>query len=280
MTRREIYKKVLAVTEARYAGQEAQAVAERFCRDLYGFGRFEVVLEGDAEVESVVAHDFQECVQRLASGEPVQYIVGHTEFLGRRFGVCPGVLIPRPETEQLVLMVAESQAAKCPRIIDMGTGSGAIAVSLALEVEGSRVEAIDLSDVALEVASANAEALGATVAFSKEDIFAFEAAEGAYDVVVSNPPYIPESEREEMERNVVDFEPSEALFVPNDEPLIFYERIADVALRGLREGGLLAFEIHERLAIETAQMLVRKGFRDVTTYDDLNSKPRIILCTK
>jgi release factor glutamine methyltransferase len=134
--------------------------------------------------------------------------------------------------------------------------------------------------VALEVASANAEALGATVAFAKEDIFAFEAAEGAYDVVVSNPPYIPESEREEMERNVVDFEPSEALFVPNDEPLIFYERIADVALRGLREGGLLAFEIHERLAIETAQMLVRKGFRDVTTYEDLNSKPRIILCTK
>lgn len=177
-------------------------------------------------------------------------------------------------------MIARRELPRGARILDVGTGSGAIAVSLALEIEGARVEAIDLSEVAVEVARSNAEALGAEVAVERADIFAFEPEAEGYDVVVSNPPYIPVAERVEMLRNVVDFEPSEALFVPNDEPLIFYERIADVALGGLRRGGLLAFEIHERLAIETAQMLVRKGFKEVTTYEDFYSKPRMILCTK
>lgn len=280
MTRKEIYNRALEAVVAHYDGPEAAAVAERFCADLYGFGRFEMVLDGGVEPEGFVLGDFEECLGRLSAGEPVQYIVGHTEFLGRKFGVRPGVLIPRPETEELVLMIARRELPRGARILDVGTGSGAIAVSLALEIEGARVEAIDLSEVAVEVARSNAEALGAEVAIERADIFAFEPEAEGYDVVVSNPPYIPVAERVEMPRNVVDFEPSEALFVPNDEPLIFYERIADVALGGLRRGGLLAFEIHERLAIETAQMLVRKGFKEVTTYEDFYSKPRMILCTK
>lgn len=280
MTRKEIYDKAVAAAEGLYDEVECGAVAERLCADLYGFGRFDVVMNGDVEPDNFHTEQFEMQLQRVAQGEPVQYIVGSTEFYSRTFAVRSGVLIPRPETEELVALVVRENRTPTPRIIDLGTGSGAIAVSLACEIEGARVEALDLSEVAVEVASANAEQNGADVRVQRGDIFLWEPERESYDVIISNPPYIPLCERGEMARNVTDYEPSEALFVPDERPLVYYERIADVALVALRNGGKLYFEIHERLAEETAQMLREKGLCDVTLHKDMNGKPRMMVCTK
>ncbi len=280
MTRKEIFDRVLQVANGVYDGREAAAVAERFCVDVCGFGRFDVALDGERECKSITTVALEEFLMRLASGEPIQYIVGTTEFYGRRFAVRSGVLIPRPETEELVALVVRENTLESPHIIDLGTGSGAIAISLAAEIEGAQVEALDLSEVAVEVARDNAERNGVKVSVLRGDIFLWEPAPASYDVIISNPPYIPENERVGMARNVTDYEPSEALFVPDERPLIYYERIADVALVGLRDGGKLYFEIHEKLAEQTAQMLHEKGLCDVTLHKDMNGKPRMMVCTK
>ncbi len=280
MTRKEIYDRVLAAAAPIYDDVERRAVAERLCADLYGFGRFDVVMNGEAVPEDFDAERFEVLLDRVAKGEPVQYIVGSTEFYGRRFVVREGVLVPRPETEELVALIVRENTAPTPRIVDLCTGTGAIAVSLACEIAGARVEAVDLSPIAVEVASENIGANGVDVALESGDVFEWEPEADAYDVIVSNPPYIPESERMDMDRNVVDFEPEMALFVPDETPLIFYERIADIALVGLREGGRLYFEIHERYAEECAQMLRTKGLCDVQIHNDMNSKPRMVVCTK
>jgi release factor glutamine methyltransferase len=279
MTRRELYRKVQSVATELYGEQEGCAVADRLTEDIYSFGRFEVVLAGELEVEGFDSEVFERVLTRLRTGEPVQYIVGHTEFLERRFAVRKGVLIPRPETEELVMHIVRRCGAGA-RILDVGTGSGAIAISLAGEIPSAEVVAIDLSPVAVEVARENALSLGVEVTVRQQDIFTYEPSAESFDVIVSNPPYIPLAEREEMERNVVDFEPSEALFVPDESPLLFYERIADVAKVALKEGGLLCFEIHERLSEQSVQMLADKGFRNIELLHDLNSKPRMIICQK
>lgn len=279
MTRKEIFDRVLQVAQGVYEGREAAAVAERFCVDVCGFGRFDVALDGARECGSITTAALEELLARIAKGEPVQYVVGTTEFYGRSFAVRSGVLIPRPETEELVALVVRENSLEAPHIIDLGTGSGAIAVSLAAEIEGARVEALDLSEVAVEVAKSNAARNGVEVEVLRGDIFLWEPASESYDVIISNPPYIPECERKDMERTVTDYEPSEALFVPDDSPLVYYERIADMALVGLREGGRLYFEIHESLATETARMLEQKGF-NVALHHDMNSKPRMIVCHK
>lgn len=280
MTRREIYQKVLRVAQSCYNEREAASVAERFCSDLYGFGRFEVTLDGDLEPTGFDGVVLDGYLGRLAQGEPVQYIIGWSDFYGRRFVVRPGVLIPRPETEELVALIVRENRGTAPRIVDLGTGSGVIAVSLAAEMRDAQVEALDISPVAVAVTRENASANGVGVKIREEDIFAWVPASESYDVVVSNPPYIPASERAEMERNVVDYEPDLALFVPDDDPLRYYIRIADVALMGLRKGGRLYFEIHEKLAAETVAMLCQKGFESVEIHNDINSKPRMIACRK
>lgn len=280
MTRREIYDRVLTRAQNLYGKSEGAAVAERLCADLYGFGRFEVALNGEAVPEEFDAKSFEEYLVRLDSGEPVQYIVGWTEFCGRRFKVQQGVLIPRPETEELVELIVRDTIPENARIIDFGTGSGAIAISLAAALKGARVEALDVSPVSVGVARDNALLNGVRVDVVLGDMFLWEPEPESYDVMVSNPPYIPNNERKEMARNVVDFEPSVALFVPDDKPLVFYERIADLALVGLRKGGKLYFEIHERLALETVAMLREKGFQEVELHQDMNSKPRMVVCRK
>lgn len=277
MTRKEIFDRVLQVAQRVYDAREAAAVAERYCVDRCGFGRFDVALDGSKECPSITEEVLQPSLDRLRAGEPVQYVVGSTEFYGRRFAVRQGVLIPRPETEELVALVVRENSLVEPRIIDLGTGSGAIAVSLAAEIGGARVEALDLSDVAVQVAGENARANGVRVAVAKGDIFEWQPLAESYDIIISNPPYIPESERESMERNVTDYEPSEALFVPDGEPLLYYERIAEVARVALAEEGRLYFEIHETLAEQTASLLSAMGY-EVALHHDMNHKPRMIEC--
>lgn len=281
MTRKEIFNLTLNAAHCCYDGREAMAVAERYCSDLYGFGRFDVAMDGEAHPEGFDEPRFRADLERLRGGEPVQYVVGHTDFLGRRFVVRPGVLIPRPETEELVAKVLE-ECCLGPKvhILDIGTGSGAIAVSLAAECAGACVDALELSPVAAAVAEENARLNGVDVRVLRCDVFDFAITSEAYDVVISNPPYIPIEECEQMDVNVREFEPHEALFVPNHTPLIFYERIAEVAQRGLVQGGWLCLEIHSPLAEATAAMLRERSFVALTIHADLNSKPRMILCQK
>lgn len=280
MTRRELYNKVWMSVAPLYDHPEPVAVAERICADLYGFDRFGMTLMPSAEVEGFDEEAFEQVCKRLAEGCPVQYVVGHTEFCDLRFAVREGVLIPRPETEQLVRLVAEKHSNSGVRLMDIGTGSGAIAVSLAKLIEGARVTAVDVSEDALAVASENAAANDAKVEFVRADIFAYEPTPESLDVVVSNPPYIPESERSQMARNVVGYEPSLALFVPDHSPIMFYQRIADVARVALVAGGALYFEVLERYASEVAECLVCRGFVEVEVIEDFFSKPRIVSARK
>lgn len=234
-------------------------------------------------------------VERLAAGEPLQYVLGESEFYGRRFAVRRGVLIPRPETEELVDRIVRSvrgragEAGECEpplrtplagrglRILDVGTGSGCIAVSLALELPAAEVYAADISDEALEVAAENCRRLGARVTLRRADALTDLAEQfpERFDVIVSNPPYVPESDRGAMHPNVRDYEPALALFVPDDDPLRFYRAIARSGRRMLRPGGRLWFEIYEHAAAQMADMLAAEGYAATEIYRDLFDKERM-----
>ncbi len=280
LTRYIIYYKLLTTLRTLYPQSEAAAIAERYCNDVCGFGYFDLTLNPSVEVEDLTEVGFEGDMARLAAGEPVQYVIGWTEFCDLRFWVRSGVLIPRPETEELVAMIVGDNRLEEPRILDIGTGSGAIAVSLAHKIKGAQVEAMDLSVEALEVAHFNARSHGLKVELFQDDVLEFEPEPESLDVVVSNPPYIPQSESATMWRNVVDYEPSMALFVPDENPIVFYERIADVAWEALVSGGKLYFELHETTAHDVAAMARRRGFCEVEVVADINSKPRMLRCVK
>ena len=217
---------------------------------------------------------------RLQKGEPVQYVTGKAPFCGRFFHVDPGVLIPRPETEELVEKVLAIAAEDSYRhhILDIGTGSGCIAITLALK--GHDVTAWDISNDALRIARENAEQLGAAVTFEKRDILQSQdnMPTGKWDIIVSNPPYICKKEASEMESNVLDHEPHEALFVPDEEPLLFYDAIARYGIGSLKDGGMLAFEINPLYVEDLARLLDALGYHDVKVLKDSFSRERFIIC--
>ena len=229
-----------------------------------------------------------ELAARVAQGEPVQYVLGETDFCGMTMKVKPGVLIPRPETEELVNWIVETLHTKKPtvncQLLDIGTGSGCIAVALAKKLEQAEVEAWDVSEVALEVTKENAERNGVKVKVNKVDVLSPQTSNfkplTSYDVIVSNPPYICEEEMEEMEKNVLEHEPALALFVPNHDPLLFYKRIAELGLTMLKEKGLLFFEINRRFGAEVVKMLQEKGYQEVELRQDLFGNDRMVKAIK
>jgi release factor glutamine methyltransferase len=221
----------------------------------------------------------KDAVKRINDHEPVQYVFGETEFFGRTFKVNPSVLIPRPETEELVSLVKDhfnERNIAAPRILDIGTGSGCISVTLALEFPAATLFASDVSKEALDTAAQNAATLKASVNFFNSDILTNEVPLKELDAIVSNPPYIPLSERGAMKNNVTRFEPSLALFVSDDDPMIFYKAISIKAFGVLRPGGLIALEINERLGSDVVSVLTQAGFHSVQTVKDLFRKERIV----
>lgn len=279
-----------------YGTSEAQAVIRLVLEELYGFTLTDLVM---GSVEALPVKEQQRLdaiVARLRKGEPVQYILGRARFFGRDFRVSPAVLIPRPETEELCRLVIEDVHKSSvpdtrhpsPAILDIGTGSGCIAVTLALDLPDADVTAIDISDAALKIASDNAARLHADINFLRRDIL--EAAEEEseaespashkWSVIVSNPPYIAEKEKKDMETNVLDYEPGLALFVPDDDPLRFYRAIAVYAARTLCSGGRLFFEINPLYAEPLQRMFANKGFTDIRVVDDQFGKRRFITCNK
>ena len=255
-----------------YGERESEAIARMVVCDRLSSSFSQLVAHYDDECEIA---DVEHIVKELQSGRPVQYVLGRAEFCDSVFEVAEGVLIPRPETEELVYRIAE-MAKQGARILDIGTGSGAIAISLAKLVKESEVVAIDISTEALKIAQHNAERLGAAVGFVEADALGDLSHLGEFDIIVSNPPYIPQSDIVDMRKNVVDFEPHTALFVPDNDILKFYVATADNAHKMLREGGSLWFEIYEKAGEELCAMLRGKGFLQTELIEDANLKPRMV----
>ena len=255
-----------------YGEREAEAMARMVvCEKLsYNFSQLVAHYDDECEIEGL-----KSLIDELQSGRPVQYVLGRAEFCDSVFEVEEGVLIPRPETEELVYRIAET--AKCgARILDIGTGSGAIAISLAKLVKEAEVVAVDISTEALIIAKRNAERLGVKVEFVEADALSDLSHLGEFDIIVSNPPYIPQSDIVDMRKNVVDFEPHLALFVPDNDILKFYVATAENAQRMLREEGSLWFEIYEKAGVELCDMLREKGFAQTELIEDANLKPRMV----
>ena len=222
----------------------------------------------------------QSLLRRLRNFEPIQYILGEARFLGRAFQVASGVLIPRPETEELVEIMLK-EISSTSRILDIGTGSGCIAVTLAKELPGTQVTAWDVSEEALAIAAANSLALQAPVCFEQRDVLAYTpGVTERYDVIVSNPPYVTEAEKQDMERNVLDWEPSLALFVPDTDPLRFYRRIAVLGLEMLESDGKLYFEINRTFGEDIVFMMRELGYRFVRLQEDISHNDRFVIAQK
>ncbi len=272
MTVREAVAEVVKAIEPLYNQTEATAIAREVVCRLAGYNFSEFVLHYHQPFDS---KEFSSAVEQLSKGCPVQYVTGVARFCDMDFEVCPEVLIPRPETEELVAkVVAELSVAE--RVLDVGTGSGAIAISVAKGAEGAAVVGVDISEQALQIAAHNAQRLGVEVEFCKADALTDMGFLGSFDVIVSNPPYIPYSDLESMHTNVVDFEPHLALFVADNDPLCFYRSIAQNGLSMLKTGGRLYFEIYEHYGTHIKTMLEQMGYSDVVVAKDIFGKERMV----
>ena len=252
---------------------EAQAIIRIICEDVFNYDPVDVALRQESELPEFAQDKVADIIARLRRHEPLQYIVGSARFHGHKFKVTPAVLIPRPETEQLVDIIVDENTASDLRVLDMGTGSGCIAISLARALKFAQVEALDVSHDALAVARENAATLKAKVRFFESDMLSPQPP-ARYDIIVSNPPYICWSEREAMDRNVKDYEPGQALFVPDNDPLLFYKAIAPYAAQSLERGGRLYLEINQRFGNEVKRLLEDNGFDEVRIIEDSFGKVR------
>ncbi|MFY7669933.1 peptide chain release factor N(5)-glutamine methyltransferase [Tenacibaculum sp. MEBiC06402] len=261
-----------------YPKTEIDAFFFRAIESVLELQLMDVFTKQDFKIEENKLVTLKSVLDKLKNEEPIQYILGETEFYGYKFKVNSDVLIPRPETEELVSWVTETCNSdnRVLNILDIGTGSGCIAISVKKEIETSKVTAFDISEKALETAKVNAKLNDADVNFIHHDILSDTKVHQMFDVIISNPPYVRELEKVEIKNNVLNNEPHLALFVEDDNPLMFYKRIADFAKTNLNQDGVLFFEINQYLGEETKQMLLQKGFKDVVLKSDLFGNHRMI----
>ena len=260
-----------------YTEDEIRSLCRLIFTRMFLFTNIRILLYKHEEVEKIYTDVFEGVIGDLLEGKPIDYIIGYTEFAGLTVYLNPDTLIPRPETEELVAWVVDEAPETGVRVLDVGTGSGCIALALASMIEGARVEGIDVAERAVEEASQNASLNELEVAFEVRDIFRHEEYEWpSYDIIVSNPPYVRESERAAMEPRVLDYEPARALFVPDEDPLVFYRAIGEFGMRHLVPGGSLYFEINEALGLENIELLKSLGYTDLVLRHDLFDKPRMV----
>ena len=276
-TRREIFNRLYQAAQPLYGDAEARQIAEMLIIAKGKISRNDLIIDPHKEL---IIEELDNIIEELRSWRPVQYIIGYADFYDMELEVGEGVLIPRPETEELVEWIA-SESKSNTSILDVGTGSGCIAIALHRAIKESRVCAIDISSKALDIARRNGNKYAPEVQFVEGDALGdFDKLFGAkFDVVVSNPPYIPESDMELMRANVTKYEPETALFVPDSDPLLFYRAIAQTSKRLLKHEGKLYFEIYESLAKEMIAMLETEGYSDIILREDFRGKPRMICAT-
>lgn len=276
MTQRDVYRELWQRLLPVYDEREAKAIVRMILEERFGLTLTDIVCGALDRLDDPNRNQLNQLMARLEAGEPVQYALGEAIFCGRRFHVEPGVLIPRPETQQLVALTEDMvRPLVRPAILDIGTGSGCIAISLALNCPTAAVSAWDISEKALRIAQGNAAALHAEVCFERQDALRPPVGTGRkWDAIVSNPPYVMEKERAEMAENVLEHEPEEALFVPDDDPLRFYRAIARYGRETLKDGGALLFEINPLLAEEMRRMLEAESYRRIEIVVDEFGKER------
>lgn len=296
----EFVKAGTKALESLYPQKEARSIVLMLCEEVLGTENYTHIVEPEFKIDDKKLPELEAAMERLKKMEPVQYVLGHTEFYGRTFKVDPAVLIPRPETELLCrdaiklgmrvfrMRSPYGKNAEPVRILDLCTGSGCIAWTMALSIPGSRVTAVDISDAALEVAAGQdfASELKSKETFKPEFMKADvldseqEIELGPFDMVLSNPPYIMESEKEDMRRNVLEYEPESALFVPDDDPLLFYRAIARWSQRFMSPEGVGLSEVNESLARQTETVFKAAGYAHTEIVRDLSDKNRYIIYHK
>lgn len=262
-----------------YPPEEIRQFVRIILSHLLDFSTTDILTKGDTELSERQVSFLDDCVQRLKKQEPVQYILGETEFLGLKLKVNEHTLIPRPETEELVMWVTEHINSKTKEVLDIGTGSGCIALGIKSLNTNATVKGWDVSGNALTIAKENSVLNDLAIEYSKVDILLDEPEKSYtenFDIIVSNPPYVRESEKKLMEPNVLDHEPHLALFVDDNDPLIFYRVIAAKAKKMLKPGGLLFFEINEAFGVQMHNLMEKEGFKDIEIKQDINGKDRMI----
>ncbi|MCZ4320218.1 peptide chain release factor N(5)-glutamine methyltransferase [Aequorivita viscosa] len=266
-----------------YPSEEIQSFFNILSEKYLGFTRLQIALDPEVEVTEEDSEKFEKALLRLKKHEPIQYIIGETEFYGLPFKVNKHTLIPRPETEELVEWILSEKAlytqiSNFNTILDIGTGSGCIAISLAKNLQNAEVAALDISEEALQIARENAELNSVEVTFFQTDILKAETLPMQYNIIVSNPPYVRELEMEKMQQNVLKYEPDTALYVKDADPLLFYRAISTLAKSHLKPDGKLFFEINEYLSEELSALLTSEGFRNIEVKKDIFGKDRMVKC--
>ena len=271
--------------EGLYPIEELKSFFYLLAGKYLNLSRINIALQLNNELTHEEQSSFYQAADRLRNHEPIQYILGETEFFGMPITVNKQVLIPRPETEELVSWIIEDVDKNEATILDIGTGSGCIAISLAKKLNNAVVSAIDISTRAIEVAKKNTLINNVNIEFSRVDVLNFEADldlhhkwESKFDIIVSNPPYVRMQEKKLMKLNVIDHEPDIALFVEDDDPLLFYRKISQLSKQYLRQNGTLYLEINEYLGLEMEKMLNKAGFKHVVLKKDMFGKNRMIKC--
>jgi release factor glutamine methyltransferase len=259
-----------------YSEAEIKSFTKIIFTEVFHLNMLDIYMGKDINLSANQLRELDEILVRLQKYEPIQYIVGCETFFGMCFHVTPAVLIPRPETEELVSLIIKENTGYPARILDIGTGSGCIAISLSKNLPQSKVSSWDVSEEALLVARRNNDTLGTSVSFNQVNILEYQPGDEVFDVIVSNPPYVALSERVDMEQNVLHWEPSLALFVPDEDPLLFYRKIAEVGLQLLTPGGKIYFEINQAFGKETAELLLGLGYYNVEIVKDIFGKNRIV----
>ena len=283
MTAKALKKQFSEALSELYPSEEIQSFFSILSEKHLNMSRLDLTLNPEMALSEVISKKYTEALKRLQNHEPIQYVVGETEFYGLQFKVNRHTLIPRPETEELVDWICKELKTQNPvprTILDIGTGSGCIAISLSKIILGSNVSAIDFSGDTLDVAKHNASLHKVDIDFIKMDVLKAQQLPSQYEVIVSNPPYVRNLEKDKMQSNVLNFEPASALFVSDEDPLVFYKKIASLANKHLTTNGLLYFEINEFFSRDMVLMLNEFNFKDITVKKDFFGKERMIKCTK
>ncbi len=274
MKSKDLHNSIATELREVYPEMEAKNIASILLEELYGISQTDLVLNN--LIQSYNRKKIEEVISRLKRNEPIQYVLGKAHFYGRDFKVNPNVLIPRKETEELVDHIIKDHPSFNGRILDIGTGSGCIPITMSIELTDATVEAVDISQDALETARENAKLLNANIVFHQLDTLSKEHLPSTYDIIVSNPPYVMAREKKLIQANVLNHEPHLALFVEDGDPLAFYNAIISKATRSLNPKGMLYFEINEQFGNEVSEVMENAGFRNIKIIKDMQGKDRIV----